>query len=143
MKLLQLRIESHCDLCSFSQQEPEQSRAGFAYSDVAFSFTARSFHWLETYIGDDRSLLAESIERLQGVNYPKSRQHANPRMNHQQFDSVINRSLFLQPLVYSADPFVNRDQKCKQVFGLVLDRWRHARRLQLLLPGPAEHSGSF
>src|SRR6185369_14491075 len=38
VKPLQLRIESNCRVSSFSQQEPQQSRAAFAYSDVAFPF---------------------------------------------------------------------------------------------------------
>lgn len=40
IKLLQLWIESHCHMSSFSQKEPQQARAGFAYSEKAFSFGA-------------------------------------------------------------------------------------------------------
>src|SRR5262245_12727984 len=143
VKPFQLRIESHCHVSSLSHQEPQQSRAGFAYSDVTFSFSARSLHWLQANICDDRSLLAESFERLQGVNNPKSCQHANPRMSHQQLRPIVNRSLFLQPLIYPTDPLVNRDQKRDQVFGLMPKRWAHSSRLQLLLPGTAERSRSF
>jgi len=143
VKLLQLRFESHCHMSSFSQKEPQQSRAAFAYSEIAFPFGARSLHRLETNVSDHRSLPCESIEWLQGVNYPKSCQHANPRMSHQQLDSVVGRSLFLQPLVNLADPLVERNQQRYQVVRLVLDRWCHASIFQSLLPGPAEHPRSF
>src|SRR6476660_9546331 len=143
VKLPELLVESDCYMASFSQQVSQQPRTGFAYSEIMFSFCARTFPRFKADVSDDRFLPVESIKRLQSVNHSKSSQHANPRMSHQQLDSVVGGSLLLQPLLNSPDPLVNRDQKREQVFGLMLNRWCHAGRLQSLLPGTAEHPRSF
>src|SRR5437870_1728372 len=77
---LQLVIISGGCLSSFAEKESDQSRTGFADSDVALLLSRRSFHRFHTNISHYLALIAEAGNRLQGMNQAECGQQPETRM---------------------------------------------------------------